>query len=45
MENQMLFYTITESLEVSVVKMKSLGTEGREALGVATAEREVKSAR
>lgn len=41
----MLFYTITESLEVSVLKMKCLGREGREAGGVAIAEMEVKGAR
>lgn len=45
MENQMLFSTITESHDVSVLKVKSLGREGREALDVAVAEREVKGAR
>jgi len=41
----MLFHTITKSLEVSVLKIKSLGRKGREALGVVIAEREVKCAR
>lgn len=41
----MIFYTTTKSLEVSVLKIKNLGREGREAPGMATAEREVKSAK
>lgn len=45
MENQILFYKITESIEVSARKIKSLIWEGREALGVAIAERQVKGAR
>lgn len=39
MENQMLFYITTKSLEAQVLEMKSLGREGREALGVALAGR------
>lgn len=39
MENQMLFYITTESLEAQVLERKSLGREGREALGVALAGR------
>lgn len=35
MESQMLFDTTTKPLEAQVLEMKSLGREGREALGVA----------
>lgn len=45
METQMLFYTITESLEVSMLKVKRFGRQQREALGVAIAVRKVKGAR
>lgn len=41
----MLSHTITESLEVSVLKMKGLGREGEEALAMAITEREVKGVR
>lgn len=45
MENQMLFYSGTKSLEVSMHKLKCFGREGRETVGMATVEREVKGAR